>query len=437
MAKDRKPKIIRTISPVEALLGMMACISLALLFIPMDWATKTLVVNPRDYPAMIGDDTFSGGNSKAIWLDKKEQIWRCTMGSAFPAPYCNLSLTMFSETWSGLDLREYQTLTIWGKYKGNGDHLRLYLRNRHPKYYVMGDTSSTKYNMVEFPVDNLETGFTFSMKDFSVADWWLAQRKIPLELSHPEFNDIVYIEVQTGSASNSGVHDIQLKQLVWRGELFSQEMLYKWVVISWSAVIFLMLLYRMFRLKFELTKNQRYQEELISINKLLNLQNKQFEDLAKTDQLTGLFNRIGIRDTLYDGLHAWKSDRTPFSFVMIDIDHFKKINDTHGHDIGDQVLQHSAHLLKENVRRSDVLARWGGEEFILVCPNTDLKQGEVVAELLRSKLEEAEIIPGVKITASFGVATLSEPNLDHLFKSADEALYEAKAQGRNMVVCKH
>lgn len=187
----------------------------------------------------------------------------------------------------------------------------------------------------------------------------------------------------------------------------------------------------------ELRAHKRYQSELVSINKLLNLQNKQFEDLAKTDQLTGLLNRIGIREPLYQGLKRWQESRVPFAFVLIDIDHFKKVNDEHGHDVGDEILKGVAKLLGENVRKTDHLARWGGEEFILVCPNTNLEQAHSVADNLRAKLAEAKVHPAIPITASFGVAAMTQADLDHLFKSADDALYEAKGLGRNCVVAKH
>src|SRR5690606_32452296 len=149
-----------------------------------------------------------------------------------------------------------------------------------------------------------------------------------------------------------------------------------------------------------------------------------------------MLNRICICSVLYKGLKAWEESRTPFSFVMIDLDHFKQINDNFGHQVGDETLIATARLLDKNVRRTDYLARWGGEEFILICPNTNLEQAYILAETLRTKIETADIYPDFKITASFGVASMTEPNLDQLFKAADEALYAAKSQGRNRVVRK-
>lgn len=394
-----------------------------------------MVIDPLNYRANIYGDGYSGGNSEASWIDESAQHWRCEIGNQFITPYCSLTLQTTSETWSGLDLRKFSDMTIWASYKGPNDHIRLYLRNRHPNYFEMGDETTAKPNMVEVPAEKLEEGFTLKMKDFIVAPWWVTSRSLPLEYSHPEFNDIIMIEVQTGSQAFAGAHDIQFKKMVLQGQYFTNETLYKGIVIAWSASVFFLLLYRIIMLKIELTRSQRYQKELVSINSVLNLQNKQFEDLAKTDHLTGLLNRIGIRDVLYEGVQLWKKNRTPFSFVLIDLDHFKKINDTYGHEIGDKVLQAVSQLLKESVRRSDCVARWGGEEFLLVCTNTDIGQAHVLAELLRKKLEDSALVDDIKVTASFGVASMTQPEIDHLFNKADAALYEAKRSGRNKVVC--
>lgn len=431
---SQKFSLMPAISRTEAFLGMIACLSIIFIFAPKDWIRKSLELYPTNHKAVLSDDIFSGGNSKAVWLDASKQIWQCTLGEQYRTPYCSMSLSLMDENWSGYNLSDFDTMTIWASYEGPGDSLRFYLRNRHPDYYQAGDDTTTKYNMVEIPVDQLDTGFTIQMKDFSVADWWLVSKRVPLDKSHPEFNDVVYLEVQTGSQATWGNHIIQLRKVHWTGSLISDELLYKGMVMGWSALIFFLLLFRLVALKVELSRNMKHQQELVSINKLLNLQNKQFEDLAKTDQLTGLLNRIGIRDVLYDGLNNWKERRTPFSFVLIDIDHFKEVNDTYGHDVGDVILKRAAELFSSNVRRSDFLARWGGEEFILVCPDTDLYQAQVLAELLRKKLEDAELHEERQITASFGVSALTKPNLDDLFKRADGALYEAKKQGRNRVV---
>lgn len=150
--------------------------------------------------------------------------------------------------------------------------------------------------------------------------------------------------------------------------------------------------------------------------------------------LTGVANRLGVREYLFEGLNNWRNNQSPFSLILIDIDHFKQFNDTHGHDVGDKVLKGAAEIFRNSVRITDLVARWGGEEFIVICPNTDTHQATTVAENLRARLASAEIFNGLKVTASFGVASMNTPSLEHLFKQADEALYSAKEAGRNRVV---
>lgn len=424
------------ITRFEVILAVMAVVSLAVVLAPRDWLKRSYELYPAQFPLAVTSDTYSGGNSVARWIDKKNAHWECELRSQFQSPYCSMQLSLVDEDGTGVDLSGFSNMTIWMKYKGDARHVRFYMRNRHPRYYKLGHDTTTKYNVVEVPTTGLDHGISIRMRDIKVADWWLAQQNMPPEYSGAEFNDVVYFEVQTGSTSFDGVHEFQLERIRWEGTIITDEDLYRAIVVAWSAVIILLLTMRVVTMRMELTRNRRYQDELVSINRLLNLQNKQFEDLAKTDQLTGLLNRIGIRDALYDGLNDWKARRRPFSFIMIDIDHFKQINDTYGHDVGDAILKGVSTRFRNNVRHTDYLARWGGEEFILVCPETDLAQAQVVAESLRKKLESENVYEDVKVTASFGVASLSQPSLDHLFKCADEALYEAKTEGRNRVVAK-
>lgn len=423
------------ISLIELVLGFLACLSVVLLLIPNDLIKfkKTLIANQHE--AHLYSDVSQGGQSQVKWIDKEQQIWQCHLRNQSINPYCSMQLDIVDQDAQGLDLSDYDKMTLWISYTGDADSLRIYLRNRNPKYYKLGDITSTKYNVVEVPVDQLENGLTIDMKNINVADWWLSSRRIPLVLSQPEFDDVLFIEVQTGSQTRQGTHQIQLERIEWEGAWLTQAALYKIIILIWIICIFSILLYRVIILNIELKRNQRYQNELVSINELLNLKNKRFEDLAKTDQLTGLLNRLGIREALYDGMNNWKTYRHPFSFILIDIDHFKQLNDTYGHDTGDEVLQQVAQKLSANIRRTDFLARWGGEEFILVCANTSLTEAKVVSELLREKIASMEIAKVGSITASFGVATMTSADLKTLFNDADKALYQAKAQGRNRVIC--
>ena len=120
---------------------------------------------------------------------------------------------------------------------------------------------------------------------------------------------------------------------------------------------------------------------------------------------------------------------------MYDIDHFKKINDNYGHDIGDEILIELTDLVRKSIRNIDILARWGGEEFMIITPNTDINSTKLLAERLRKEISEKDFYKVDKLTCSFGVTSFKEKDdIDSIIKRVDKALYKAKNGGRNMVV---
>jgi diguanylate cyclase (GGDEF)-like protein len=158
-----------------------------------------------------------------------------------------------------------------------------------------------------------------------------------------------------------------------------------------------------------------------------------FEKLSTTDALTNVLNRHGIDQFIA----ALSITRVPASVVFIDLDHFKRINDQRGHDAGDRVLRTLGEILRSGIRNTDAVGRWGGEEFVLVCPGASLAKAADLAEKLRQKISETNFIPEdpLPITASLGVATSEAgQGFEGAFRQADQALYLAKNRGRNCVV---
>lgn len=160
---------------------------------------------------------------------------------------------------------------------------------------------------------------------------------------------------------------------------------------------------------------------------------------AYTDPLTGVYNRTALQGIFQ---REWKLARRqgiPLSMLVLDIDHFKQINDTYGHAGGDRVLVKVASCLREAVRSTDMIFRYGGEEFVILLSNTYSEGAELLAHRLRRAIHSInwlDIAPSLRITASIGVATRNqlEETPEQMFKRADEALYQAKRQGRNRVV---
>ncbi|MDR5900109.1 diguanylate cyclase [Halomonas vilamensis] len=162
---------------------------------------------------------------------------------------------------------------------------------------------------------------------------------------------------------------------------------------------------------------------------------QELKRIASTDMLTGLVNRMSFDQRLEKEIERTRRYERPLSLIMIDIDHFKPINDEHGHDVGDQVLGDFARVLSANLRTTDICARWGGEEFMVLAPETEFSQAVQLAEKLRLAIVDV-IFPVVgKVTASFGVVEVGPNELaTRVVKRADQALYQAKAEGRNRVM---
>ena len=160
---------------------------------------------------------------------------------------------------------------------------------------------------------------------------------------------------------------------------------------------------------------------------------KRVEQSIDTDALTGVGNRRYIY-RCYSGI---KHKKHSICCIIVDVDHFKQVNDTHGHAMGDIVLKQVAKTLSENIRQQDVLARWGGEEFLILLPGADANTGKRVAEYARESIEKMQIThqdKSIAVTASFGVAaSLPKQTINGLVEAADTQLYKAKSNGRNCV----
>ncbi|MBE0583460.1 MAG: cache domain-containing protein [Desulfofustis sp.] len=177
---------------------------------------------------------------------------------------------------------------------------------------------------------------------------------------------------------------------------------------------------------------RRGQQE--SLEKLAVL-NTALERQSRTDSLTGSFNRRYFNTCLAEETARSGRYATPLSLVLFDIDYFKQINDRIGHLAGDTVLKEICRLVQDNIRQSDLLARWGGEEFVILCPGIDLPAAGRLAEKLRLKIEQYRFSEGGHITCSFGAASFQPPeDLRDFLQRTDQALYQAKGHGRNCCV---
>ena len=193
-----------------------------------------------------------------------------------------------------------------------------------------------------------------------------------------------------------------------------------WQVLGGGAVLFVFMFYRSYM-------QNRF-------NQKLKTKNVELEYLSQTDPLTGVYNRLKTDALLDQEFERSRRYNRSLSVVMFDLDYFKQVNDTFGHQTGDRVLVAASALVQASIRKHDVLGRWGGEEFLILCPETDLQGAEHLAENLRQQMEAFDLGEVGTITASFGIAQLGRTeDVKRLIGYADNALYEAKQKGRNQV----
>jgi diguanylate cyclase (GGDEF)-like protein len=422
---------------LEIILVTLVFITLLAIVAEKKILQASMIITPQSgHLIEVYDDSRAGGNSHAEMVNLQNFQWRCTLKAKYAYPHCGFEIIFDPKREHGLDLSHFTKVRLWLDYQGPNKTLRIYLRNFDPLYSSVEIEPSTKYNQIEFSTDLLkEQPLEFSLKDFFVADWWLVEYNIPPKLRHPQFDNIIMIEVQTGSKEPLGEHNFQLKKVELVGQRLTTEKWYLFIMSAWLGIFVIFLGYRIASLNSQVRSQKKRESELLEINSLLDVRSKQLEEKSKTDSLTGAFNRQGIEDAIRIGLWEWRSQKKPLSLILIDIDHFKKINDEYGHTIGDHVLSALSNIVKQHIRSNDLFARWGGEEFVLLCRDTKIEQASLIAEKIRELIACFAFKDNVQVTASFGVATLNaNETLEQLFNHADKALYEAKHQGRNKVI---
>ncbi len=230
--------------------------------------------------------------------------------------------------------------------------------------------------------------------------------------------------------------DVRLLFLIDATNYVSHEQqLLKTAVLS-SVVALFFALFTSWAIYYSTLQNSRKEKERLEL--LVKERTKEIEKLSKTDALTGLWNRGYLEEMLEMEFKRAKRNKEDISIIFIDLDHFKNINDTYGHQAGDEVLRTASIKIKESLRETDFVGRYGGEEIVVILPEANSEEATKIAEQIRVKLATEPIVfqeHSIPVTASFGVSHLRHEHENHLmlFAEADEALYSAKELGRNRV----
>jgi polar amino acid transport system substrate-binding protein len=221
-----------------------------------------------------------------------------------------------------------------------------------------------------------------------------------------------------------------------------EEMIDRWISISLEEKVDYSIVWQISGISalviavviFWLKKVHSYNREISHAYALLEDKNRELEQMSITNQLTGLYNRNKLDPALEQEKERAVRYKSIFSVIMLDIDDFKSINDNFGHQTGDKVLKHIGGLIQNRVRVSDTAGRWGGEEFLIICPATDLSGAHQLAERIRQDVQTQTTAEGVCVTISAGVVEYKTgEDTETLVKRVDGKLYEAKRSGRNKV----
>jgi len=410
----------------EALLVALLVLTVAAIAFQDRLLERSTTITPANAASYIGvpiADHDIGGNSTA--RGDGPLRWSCDLRPGNPYPYCGYELFFDRDKGThGLDLTNLRSVDVALLYRGAAPSFRVHLKNFDPRYGRSANDDTPKFLRVEFPTEpGRLQHVVFKAADFGVADWWLRKWRMPPELSHPEFNNITSMNFETGTEARPGHHAFEVREIVLRRMLFTETQWLQAMLGMWVVLIGIYLAYRF-------TTMRREVEQRRTLHTLVLRQAQEAEEAARHDPLTRIFNRRGIFER-YAELSAGVP--VPLGVILIDIDRFKVLNDSFGHNYGDEVLSSIAALIRRNVRGTDTICRWGGEEFLVLCPGLDAEDTMQVAENIRGRIEHFHFGDCERVTASFGVhwCPAPGPHLSELVFLADVALYTAKAQGRN------
>lgn len=374
------------------------------------------------------------GQAPVEWVNADQLHWRCHYTTAENYQPCGLTFALTGDDPTrGMDLSGFSSMEMDLVYKGPSPVIRVAIRNFDKSFSKVEDGNSARMHSVNLRQRDVEKPVTLEFSELTVPEWWVRQFDLPREYNRPSLDNASALTIDIPSELAGQEHDLQLRRLTFHGEWISRDLAYLSILCAWVVGAALLVLRGWAQLREASTRQQREIDALTLRTRQLRVEQDRLRRLATIDELTGVLNRRGMEQSLDDFEEAAQG----MTLVLLDIDHFKHINDRHGHDCGDEVLRRVAAVVAANLRASDVFGRWGGEEFLIAGQGTRIREATRLAEKLCDRIAQAEITVAsrrIAVTASFGVA-LAPPGgaTADAIKRADEALYRAKAAGRNRV----
>ena len=266
------------------------------------------------------------------------------------------------------DLSWFSEVSFTGYIEGSSDSecFRLYLRNIIPEVYDADQDQSLQYNEVPLKITSKRQKFVLDRAQFNVPSWWAEKDMAHFDHSMPKFDSVKRVEIVTGSTVSRGDMKLLVDNIEFRGHWIPPMVLYRSLLAAWMVLATGVVLQKLLDIQAALKLSNEQALRLTKINNWLETKATELSKLAHHDNLTGLMNRHGILQyTKLVGETVGRGERV--SLIVLDIDNFKKLNDTQGHVYADKVLSHIGQLLSATASDMDLFARWGGEEFIAIC----------------------------------------------------------------------
>lgn len=385
-------------------------------------------------------DAQNGGNTRAEWVDQDKYSFICNAADGgIELPYCGLSIN-FQQSSSNLDYSQYQRMELKINYQGNNERLRLKMHSFRPA--LSNDKFRETLRGLEVSLLATETRAAVVIGNHgwgTTSDHLFSNTQTPAIAGQNKTaaNNTVDIGIDLVPPITAGEHKIQLEYIDVYDELLPADAWYLGVAIIWLTSNLLFIARHLIAQERRIRNDSQRLSTLAHYSNDLQQESQHYKLLSNTDALTGALNR--------NGFAAEMSQRSPngkmlanTTLMIIDLDNFKRINDSRGHDAGDAVLRETAQVIHKNTRTTDRFIRWGGEEFILFCENTNAQQALVIAEKIRTAIEAMSVAhheDTISVTVSMGLGVaIAQENFDDLFHRTDQALYRAKHMGRNCVV---
>jgi diguanylate cyclase (GGDEF)-like protein len=426
------PRALRTL-----LVALLAVTIVALLWNEFGMDTVLTIDAGSPYAIVALDDRMpDGGRSVAtVSRENRRLALDCEIAAGYEWPFCEM-LVQFRPAPRGIDLSRYDAVRLWITATGPEaqQRVRLIFRNFDPAYARPGTPQSQKVMELSYEPALYPQGYEVPLARFTVAGWWIEEHPLTLELEAPDFRNVTSIAVATDGRTAPGMHRIRVDRIELRGKVVAPAAFRLAIIGAWMACVVAWLLIDAAVARRALRLSAASQHSLQRLNESLRLETRSLARMARTDPLTGVLNRKGLADELLRLARLGGESIFPLTLVFIDIDHFRRVNDGWGHELGDQVIRGLATLVRAAVQRDDLFARWGGEEFILVFRDMPALEARAVAERLRERISHHEWPEELKVTCSFGVAEWhGGEDLNEGVRRADEAMYRAKQNGRNRV----